>query len=86
MPKVARNGDVCGGLIIATATKTYINGKLVARIGDSITSHGIGKHASATMVGGSSTVFAEGIGVCRLGDVASCGHAISTASSDTEAN
>lgn len=83
MPKVARHGDPCGGTIIATAIKTFVNGILVARIGDAITSHGTGAHAAATMIEGSATVKAEGIGVCREGDAASCGHTITAASPDT---
>ena len=85
MPAIARNDDLCGGAIIATATKTFVNSKLVARIGDKVTSHGTGAHSVAVMVEGSSTVLAEGIGVCRLGDAASCGHTVSAASPDVYA-
>ncbi|MEO8603373.1 MAG: PAAR domain-containing protein [bacterium] len=85
MPFVARNGDSCGGTIIATALRTTVNGLAVARIGDQVTSHGDPPHHNAHMVEGSLTVLAEGIGVCRFGDAASCGHTISTASSDVSA-
>jgi len=80
---VARNGDTAGGAITATAIKTFVNNLAVARVGDSVASHGTGPHASATLVAGSLTVLAEGIAICRLGDPASCGHTISVASTNT---
>lgn len=83
MPAIARNGDPCGGTIIATALNTLVNGLRIARIGDAITSHGTGLHAVATLVTGSATVFAEGISVCRVGDFADCGHTISAGSLDS---
>jgi uncharacterized Zn-binding protein involved in type VI secretion len=86
MIKIARHGDICGGAIIATATKTFVNGKKVARIGDRVTSHGTGGHSGAVMIEGSTDVFAEGIGVCRYGDAASCGHRVTTTSPDTYAD
>ena len=64
MAGIARQGDsVGGGTIIATAANTKANGLAVARIGDAVTSHGIGPHANAVMVGGSTAVKAEGIAV-----------------------
>lgn len=83
MPAVARHGDPCGGTIIATAIHTNVNGLAIARLGDSITPHGTGAHAAATLIEASSTVFAEGIRVCRVGDAASCGHTISAGSPNT---
>lgn len=78
---LARHDDPCGGgTIIATAIKTKAGGKFVARLGDSITSHGNGPHAGAVMVEASATVFVEGIAVCRVGDKASCGHSITVGS------
>lgn len=86
MPAIARDGDPCGGLIIATAVATKVNSKRIARLGDAITSHGVGPHAAATLVTASSTFFAEGIRVCRVGDSASCGHTITAGSPDSFAN
>ena len=83
MPALARHGDPCGGTCIASAVKTFVNDILVVRLGDLITPHGESPHESAVMVEASSTVFAEGIAVCRVGDAASCGHTISSASPDT---
>jgi uncharacterized Zn-binding protein involved in type VI secretion len=85
MPGIARLGDPCGGTIIATAIRTLVNSLPVARLGDQITPHGDSPHDSAVLIEASSTVFAEGIPVCRLGDAASCGHTISGASTDTNA-
>lgn len=85
MPNVARHGDPCGGSIIATAIKTTVNGLAIARLGDPVTSHGDSPHNSAVLVQASSTVFAEGIAICRVGDLASCGHAISSGSPDCHA-
>ena len=86
VPLVARHGDPCGGTILATATKTFVNGIPVARLGDRVTAHGDGPHANATLVQASTTVFAEGIQVCRVGDAASCGHVITSGSPDTSAS
>lgn len=87
MPAIARLDDVVGGIssakLIPTATKTFVNGKLVIRLGDLIASHGTNEHIAATMIEASSTVFAEGIAVCRLGDKASCDHVITSASPDS---
>lgn len=91
MPAVARDGDLCGGeaggAITATAMTTTVNGLAPVRIGDPIAPHGEPPHAAATMLEGSETVFFEGIGVCRVGDAASCGHTIEEgdASPDTNA-
>lgn len=85
MPSIARHGDPCGGTIIATALHTRINGVVVARLGDSITPHGTGDHAAATLVQASSSVKAEGIRICRVGDAASCGHTITAGSPNANA-
>ena len=85
MPAVARDGDLCGGAIVATATATAVNGLAPARIGDAVEPHGDPPHDSATMVEGSATVLVEGVGVCRVGDAASCGHTITTGSPNVAA-
>lgn len=85
MAAVARNADPCGGAIVATATKTRVNGIFVARFNDSVTPHGPGLHAAAHMVGCSATVIVEGKGVCRLGDAADCGDTVTTASPNVNA-
>lgn len=87
MPGIARVGvDTAGGTILGGGQSTvFVNGSLVAVIGDAVQGHGSGPHGSPVMVEGSPNVFAEGIGVCREGDEASCGDT-ATGSSDTFAN
>ena len=86
MPGVARDGDLCGGAIKATAIKTFVNGKKVARIGDKVEQHGDSPHDDATLTEArdDSLVFnrpiVEGMPAALEGDKATCGHAISQAS------
>lgn len=74
MPGVSRvNQDSAGGLISqALATSVYVDGKNITVKGAQVTPHGSGAHASATMSEASSSVFAEGIAICREGDKATC--------------
>lgn len=83
MPGVSRvDEDTAGGLLInPQVSSVLINGQPIAVKGQEIQSHGTGAHASAVMVGSSTTVFAGGIEVCREGDDASCGD-VATGSSD----
>lgn len=82
MPGVSRvDQDSAGGLIVgALAPTVYVNGTNITVVGAQVTPHGIGPHAGPTMAEGSSTVFAEGIAVCREGDAATCGHTTSGSS------
>lgn len=76
MPGISRVGvDSAGGLIVGVLqSKVKVEGSFAAIIGAAIQSHGKGIHASAVMAQGSSKVKIQGIGVCRQGDLASCGH------------
>lgn len=76
MPGVARVGvDAAGGTILGGGNShVYCNGALVAVLGDGVAGHGIPPHAAPVMASASSTVFINGIPICREGDVASCGH------------
>lgn len=88
MPGVSRVGvDTAGGTITGPGASTvFANGSKVSIKGDSVQAHSPGGiHNSATMIEGSSDVFAEGTEVVRAGDAASCGHT-ATGSSDTFAN
>ena len=71
-------GDLCGGLIIATASST-IDGAGIARIGDMITPHGSppNVHVGARIVSGSFRLRVGGGRPSRNGDYATCGHTIS---------
>ncbi len=82
MPGVSRVGvDSAGGTILGPGVASVIvNGSPVSVIGDSVAGHGDPPHASPTMVAGSGTVIAGGIGVVRAGDAASCGHTASGSS------
>ncbi|MFY0309633.1 PAAR domain-containing protein [Leisingera sp. D0M16] len=76
MPGVSRiSQDAAGGTLIGVlAPSVFVNGTNVAVLGCAVAGHGIPPHAAPVMAGASSTVFAEGIGICRQGDPASCGH------------
>lgn len=67
MPETARDGDstACGASLISGASKTFVNDRLVVRLGDGH-SHG------GNVITASGTVFAEGPGVARIGDLVSC--------------
>lgn len=77
MPGIARVGvDSAGGTITGNLAPTvFVNGSPIAVKDAAVAGHGLPPHASPVMVGCSSTVFANGIAICREGDAASCGHA-----------
>lgn len=79
MPGISRVGvDVAGGVVTGNLAPTvFVNGSPIVVIGAQIQPHGRGQHGGPTMSEGSVDVFAHGIGICRTGDLASCGHAIS---------
>lgn len=83
MPGVARTSqDAAGGTITGVlAPNVYVNGTPVACLGAAVAPHGPGIHAGPVMAQASSTVYANGIPICREGDAASCGHP-ATGSSD----
>lgn len=73
---VSRCGlDSAGGVIIGVQADTvFVNGHPVSVLHDPVTGHGPGEHGGPVMATCSPTVFAQGIGICRAGDLASCGH------------
>ena len=96
MPKISRKGDslTTGHICVATTTldtptqsKVFATGELIARITDKTVVHlfppnvpPCGTHASTVKVG-SSTVFAVGLAMARIGDSADAGEM--TTGSDT---
>lgn len=68
---------VGGGQVIATTLFTTSYGKKIARDGDSVTPHGVGPHAAATLIASQTQFIVEGKPVCRIGDSATCGDTIS---------
>ena len=81
MPSVCRKDDTAGGDLIASQTTVKANGKLIIVNGDSVKSHGLSPHDSATISAGSDMkVKIGGIKVCNSGDFASCGHSASSGS------
>lgn len=76
MPGIARVGvDAAGGTITGNLVPSVrVNSAPVVVKGAAVAPHGTGLHAAAVTVGCSATVRAGGIGVCRAGDAASCGH------------
>jgi uncharacterized Zn-binding protein involved in type VI secretion len=77
---LARTGHGCTAIcpIIARPSRVFVNGRLVARPGDKLAPHTIPsnnkcKPHPAQINRGSSTVFAHGIPVARVGDSADQG-------------
>lgn len=86
MPGIARVGiDKAIGLQLPFVVNTvFVNGAPVQVLGGPVAGHGIGVHAAPIMVQASSSVFAQSVPVCRLGDAASCSD-VTTGSSNVNA-
>ena len=69
--------DTAGGAITSGSSSVYINGSAAARHGDTVASHGLSPHNTATLVSTSRSVFINGIRVVASNNVATCGHAAS---------
>jgi uncharacterized Zn-binding protein involved in type VI secretion len=76
MPGVSRVGaDTAAGTIVGNLAPTvFVNGSPIAVKGADVAGHGRGPHRSPVMDGSSSSVYANGILICRAGDTATCGH------------
>ncbi len=85
--KQARVGDRTshGGVIITGATRTFVNGRKAARIGD-LHICPIYTHWVRPIVTGSPDTFIEGKAAARIGDRTACGAVIVTGSPDTLVN
>tara|TARA_B110000285_G_C14926353_1_gene515182 strand:+ start:437 stop:700 length:264 start_codon:yes stop_codon:yes gene_type:complete len=77
MPGVTRVGkDTAKGSILGTGASTvFTEGSRTSLLGDKVAPHGKPPHTSPVIVKSSTTVFAQGKGVVRKGDPATCGHA-----------
>lgn len=89
-PKARVGLDTVGGGLITGpgATTVLVGGAPAATIGSTVAPHApfTGLHNTAVLSTGSPTVKAEGKAVCRIGDLASCGHAIATGDVTVDAN
>ena len=86
MPAVARLGDTSshGGTIISSASKTRVNGILVARVGDSH-SCPLPGHGVTPILTGSSNFKCESSATAVVGSVCGCGAVINSGSTNTTA-
>lgn len=79
---VARVGDPCThGAVIQTGSPTRtVNGKAVARVGDTVNCP---LHGQNPITGPATTVQLEGKSVARVGSTAQCGAVVTQGSPDT---
>lgn len=94
MSGIIRYGDYSAGhdcypptpCLPTTIKRIKVNGKVPAVIGDEYEEHTCDEdiHAGADrkLIMGSTTVFFEGIGVCRIDDSIACGDSAAQGSSD----
>lgn len=91
MPSIVRVGDQCTGdgclpprPNVGGSSNVFINGIGVHRMSDGWATHTCGNtvHSGAVQASGSGTVFANNLGVARVGDSISCGAADAQGSSD----
>ena len=83
----ARLGDKSshGGVIVTGASRTLVNGRPAARMGDRH-SCPIPGHGVTSIVSGSPDTLTEGKPNARMGDATACGARIVTGSLDTHVN
>lgn len=91
MPAVTRLGDMCTGHgafpprpSTSGSGNVFVNGIPVHRKGDSWASHCNSRPSchGGTLASGSSTVFANGKDIGRIGDPVDCGSSVATGSSN----
>lgn len=85
MPKTARLGDPGshGGTIVTGSPDVILNGKNVARVGDT---YACPIHGPNPIVEGSPDDFVNGKKVARVGDATECGAVITDGSPDDYTN
>lgn len=86
MPRVLRVLTDTAGSTILGGGGPNTDQNNVSVIGDQVAGHGQSPHSNPTMVQGSSNVKSWNIGVCRSGDLASCGHTGTPGSPNVYAN
>ena len=83
MPKVARFMDMVGtGVIQSTKpTGVFVEGRPIATLGDTVSTHGEAPHIGASIIAAcSTTVFAGNIPVAMVGSKATCIHSVTMGS------
>ena len=85
MPLIIRLDDTSshGGLVITAASKTFAEGKKIARIDDILDCP---IHGPSKIVQGSSNFLVEGKGVARHGDLTECGATLIASATKTKVN
>ena len=91
MPAVTRLGDACTGHgewpprpSSSASPNVYVNGIPVHRQGDSWATHcnPVPECHTSTLAAGSSTVYANGLQLGRVGDPVACGSAVAAGSAN----
>jgi len=83
MPKVARFLDMVGtGVIQSTKpTGVFVEGRPIATLGDTVSTHGEAPHIGASIISAcSTTVFAGKTPVAMVGSKATCMHSVTMGS------
>lgn len=85
MPLIVRLFDTSshGGLVVTSSSRTPVEGRLVARIGDILACP---LHGPNPIVQGSPNTLAEGSEIARHGDATACGATLIAGSTKTLAN
>lgn len=85
MPLIIRLGDTSthGGFVITSASKSYAEGALIARIGDTLLCP---IHGPSSIVEGSPNSLCEGSQIARQGDATDCGAALISGAVKTVVN
>jgi uncharacterized Zn-binding protein involved in type VI secretion len=68
--------SIAGGIIRSRGNSSvFVNGRLIIVLGDPVDCHNHGSNVVCPqMIQSSGNVFANGVSVCREGDMSSCGH------------
>lgn len=84
MPLLGGVGNaIAGGTVITGSPLATVNDRDVVIVGSKVAGHGRNEHAGPVMAYGSQSVTCGDIGVCVIGNHATCGHSM-TCISDVE--